>query len=87
MKALCLMIFSLSQKINQLEDEQSKKSTSASTDEKNPRKVKNNAIKRLLIKNLRLAAMIASKEIQLEEAKARSVLSSKYCMFLTSLDT
>jgi len=69
-------VFSItrSQKINQLTDEQSKKSSSP--DDNDPRKTRNNAIKKLLIKNLKLAAMIATKEIQLEEAKARS-LSSK----------
>ncbi|XP_066935905.1 putative lysozyme-like protein [Clytia hemisphaerica] len=65
----------LDKKIVQLEDEQAKKSTSTA-DEHSPRKARNNAIKSLLIKNLKLAAMIATKEIQLEETKARSLQSS-----------
>lgn len=59
-------------KLVQLEEEQAKKSTS-NTNEDNPKTSRNNAIKRLLIKNLKLAAMIATKEIQLEEAKGRGL--------------
>ena len=76
---LTLNLLFHSQKINQLEEEQSKKSTS--TDDHDPRRARNGAIKKLLIKNLKLAAMIATKEIQLEETKARS-LSSKYTKLL-----
>ena len=60
------------EKLAQLEDEQAKKSTS-NTNEESPKASRNNAIKRLLIKNLRLAAMIATKEIELEEARGRTL--------------
>ena len=73
------------QKLAQLEEEQAKKSTSNTNDE-SPKASRNNAIKRLLIKNLKLAAMIASKEIQLEEARGRT-LDCKTCVYQTALST
>ena len=56
----------LREKLSQLEAEQAKKSHNLN----NPAAKRKDAIKKLLIKNLKLAAMIATKEIQLEEAKA-----------------
>ncbi len=55
----------LRQKLTELEEEQSKKSHNVNS----PAAKRKEAIKKLLIKNLKLAALIASKEIQLEEAK------------------
>ncbi len=55
----------LKDKLNELEEEQSKKSH----DINSPAAKRKDAIKKLLIKNLKLAALIASKEIQLEEEK------------------
>ena len=54
-----------------LQAEQAKKSTSNTNND--PKESRNDAIKKLLIKNLKLAAMIASKEIQLEETKSKSI--------------
>ena len=55
----------LREKLEELTEEQSKKSHSVDS----PAGKRKEAIKKLLIKNLKLAALIASKEIQLEEAK------------------
>jgi len=62
----------LRQKLTELEEEQSKKSTQKNNDPKETRK---DAIKRILIKNLKIAAMIASKEVQLEESKSHELES------------
>lgn len=62
----------LRQKLTELEEEQSKKSTQKNPDPKETRK---DAIKRILIKNLKIAAMIASKEVQLEESKSHELES------------
>lgn len=61
----------LREKLTELEDEQAKKSTSNKNND--PKQARNDAIKKLLIKNLKLAALIASKEIQLEEEKSRGL--------------
>lgn len=61
----------LREKLTELEDEQAKKSTSNKSND--PKQARNDAIKKLLIKNLKLAALIASKEIQLEEEKSRGL--------------
>ncbi|XP_047137842.1 uncharacterized protein LOC100211549 isoform X1 [Hydra vulgaris] len=58
-------------KLQMLQAEQAKKSTSNTNND--PKESRNDAIKKLLIKNLKLAAMIASKEIQLEETKSKSI--------------
>ena len=60
-----------SEKLKNLEEEQSKKSSSNKNND--PKTARNDAIKKLLIKNLKLAAMIASKEIELEEAKGKGL--------------
>lgn len=65
------------EKLTELEDEQAKKSTSNKNND--PKQARNDAIKKLLIKNLKLAALIASKEIQLEEEKSRGV-ECKICV-------
>ena len=65
LKKLKGRLAALKQKLEELQEEQSKKSQNADS----PKAKRKEAIKRLLIKNLKLAAVIASKEIQLEEAK------------------
>ena len=65
LKKLKGRLAALKQKLEELQEEQSKKSQNVDS----PKARRKEAIKRLLIKNLKLAAVIASKEIQLEEAK------------------
>ena len=65
LKKLKGRLAALKQKLVELQEEQSKKSQNADS----PKAKRKEAIKKLLIKNLKLAAVIASKEIQLEEAK------------------
>ena len=65
LKKLKGRLAALKQKLVELQEEQSKKSQNANS----PKAKRKEAIKKLLIKNLKLAAVIASKEIQLEEAK------------------
>lgn len=65
LKKLKTRLAALKQKLEELQEEQSKKSQNANS----PKAKRKEAIKKLLIKNLKLAALIASKEIQLEEAK------------------
>ena len=65
LRRLKLRLVKLKKGLSNLEEEQSKKSHNANS----PAAKRKDAIKKLLIKNLKLAALIASKEIQLEEAK------------------
>ncbi|XP_065051930.1 uncharacterized protein LOC135681402 [Rhopilema esculentum] len=73
LKRLKTRLQTLRKKLEELQEEQSKKSHSVNS----PTGRRKEAIKKLLIKNLKLAALIASKEIQLEEAKESAFTGKK----------
>jgi len=82
LKKLKGRLAALKQKLVELQEEQSKKSQNANS----PKAKRKEAIKKLLIKNLKLAAVIASKEIQLEEAKESAFTGKKETDDLGLLD-